>query len=73
MGCLKSHIYKGETKKLETLLLGVVRQRICKNGQREDKTSGDNEVEGRMPKTTSHTLTFYLEFATIKVLKKENL
>lgn len=36
------------------------------------KTSGDKE-EGRMPKTTSPTLTFYLEFAAVKILKNENL
>lgn len=73
MGCLKSHIYKGEKNKWETLFLGVARQRLCKNGQREDKISGDKEAKGKMPKTTSPTLTFYLEFAPIKILKNGNL
>lgn len=64
--------YLQRWNKGETQLLWLTRQRICKNGQRDD-ISGDGEVERRMPNTTQLILTFYLEFAPIKILKSENL
>ena len=43
------------------------------NGWREEETSGDREIEGRLPNTTLLTLTLYLEFAPIKIPNEKQL
>lgn len=60
---LKSYIYINETHKWETKFPWLARQRLYKDGQRQDETSGYRKVEGRLPNATLFTLTFYWIFS----------